>query len=229
MRVTLAGRELSGFPPWGLAASVRLLVPSPPGADLVLPTWNGNEFRLPDGGRPAIRTYTPLRFDESYPELDIDVVLHPEGAVAAWLEQRGAGAEAAVAGPGRGYELPESDLIVLAGDETAIPAIGQLLDAVPEAVEVRVLIELLRPDARTELPAHPRSTVSWLDVAPGGGPGDALVPAVVDLDVPEGARFWVAGEAAAVQRIRRHLFEQRGLSRGHATVRGYWKRGLAGE
>ena len=35
----------------------------------------------------------------------------------------------------------------------------------------------------------------------------------------------MAGEAAAVQRIRHHLFDERGLSRSHAVVRGYWKHG----
>jgi len=39
---------------------------------------------------------------------------------------------------------------------------------------------------------------------------------------------WVAGEAAAVQRIRRALFEERGVPRSRATVRGYWKHGRAG-
>jgi NADPH-dependent ferric siderophore reductase len=28
-----------------------------------------------------------------------------------------------------------------------------------------------------------------------------------------------------MQRIRRHLFEERDIPRGHATVRGYWKLG----
>ena len=42
-------------------------------------------------------------------------------------------------------------------------------------------------------------------------------------------RVWAAGEAAAVQRIRRHLFEQRGLTRTQAVVRGYWKHGRAGD
>jgi NADPH-dependent ferric siderophore reductase len=31
------------------------------------------------------------------------------------------------------------------------------------------------------------------------------------------------------QRIRRHLFEERGLPRPQATVRGYWKHGRAGD
>jgi NADPH-dependent ferric siderophore reductase len=40
---------------------------------------------------------------------------------------------------------------------------------------------------------------------------------------------WAAGEAAAVQRIRRHLFEERSMARAHTTVRGYWKHGRAGD
>ena len=38
----------------------------------------------------------------------------------------------------------------------------------------------------------------------------------------------MAGEAAAVQRIRKHLFDERDLPRSHCTVRGYWKHGRAG-
>jgi NADPH-dependent ferric siderophore reductase len=41
--------------------------------------------------------------------------------------------------------------------------------------------------------------------------------------------LWVAGEAAAMQRIRRHLFENRGLPRAHTWVRGYWKHGRSGD
>jgi NADPH-dependent ferric siderophore reductase len=36
---------------------------------------------------------------------------------------------------------------------------------------------------------------------------------------------WAAGEAAAMQRIRKHLFDERNAPRDHTTVRGYWKHG----
>jgi NADPH-dependent ferric siderophore reductase len=39
----------------------------------------------------------------------------------------------------------------------------------------------------------------------------------------------VAGEATAVQRIRRHLFEDGRLPRVRASVRGYWKHGRSGD
>ena len=41
--------------------------------------------------------------------------------------------------------------------------------------------------------------------------------------------MWVAGEAAGVQRIRRLLFQERGLPRSQAAIRGYWKHGRAGD
>jgi NADPH-dependent ferric siderophore reductase len=123
----------------------------------------------------------------------------------------------------------DAPAFLLAGDETAIPAMGQLLEAVPAPAQVRVLVELGRPDARLALTDRPRTTVQWCDLPPGAPPGDSLVAAVRDTDLTPATRVWVAGEAAAVQRIRRHLFEERGLPRGQASVRGYWKHGRSGD
>jgi NADPH-dependent ferric siderophore reductase len=85
------------------------------------------------------------------------------------------------------------------------------------------------PAARHALPGHPGATVQWCDLSPGDAPGAALVAAVTAAELPAGTRVWAAGEAAAVQRIRRHLFEDRGLTRAQAVVRGYWKRGRGGD
>jgi NADPH-dependent ferric siderophore reductase len=227
-RVTLAGDELEGLVVDEPAASVRLLLPSPGSGDVVLPAWNGNEFLLADGSRPTIRTFTPRRVDSSARELDVEIVVHGGGAASQWVEASSAGAPAAVSGPGRGYVIDrEAPAFLLAGDETAIPAMSQLLESLP-AVPVQVHVEVADAGAVLELPAHPDATVEWHELAAGAAPGDALVDAVVRAEIVSGARVWVAGEAAAVQRIRRHLFEERGLSRRDATVRGYWKLGRAG-
>ena len=71
--------------------------------------------------------------------------------------------------------------------------------------------------------------MAWLDLPADAAPGDALVAAVEALDLADDVRVWAAGEAAAMQRIRRHLFEARGLARSQAVVRGYWKHGRAGD
>lgn len=229
-RVTLAGDELAGLTLDRPAASVRLLLPSPGADDLVMPDWNGNEFLLPDGRRPTIRTLTPRRVDPAVPELDVEVVLHGGGAASEWAASAGPGAAAAVSGPGRGYAVDgDATAFVLAGDETAIPAMSQLLEALPHDRPVHVRIEVADPSARLPLPEHPGADVDWCDLPPGAPPGDALVAAVVGMDMPAGSRVWAAGEAAAVQRIRRHLFEERELPRAHATVRGYWKHGRSAD
>lgn len=229
VRVTLAGPELEGLIVDQPAASVRLLLPSPGTRELVMPAWNGNEFLLPDGRRPTIRTFTPRRVDPTALELDVDVVVHGGGAASDWAEAADAGQPAAVSGPGRGYEVePDAPAFLLAGDETAIPAISQLLEAVPAGTPVQAHIEVVHPDARLALPSHPGAAVTWWDLPPGAAPGDALLMAVRDAELVPGTRVWAAGEAAGVQRIRRHLFEERGWARAHASVRGYWKHGRSG-
>jgi NADPH-dependent ferric siderophore reductase len=229
LRVTLGGPELEGFRVDLPAASVRALLPAPGSAELVLPTWNGNEFLLPDGSRPVIRTLTPRRVDADALELDVEVVVHPDGIASAWAARAAAGAGAAISGPGRGYVIaPDAPAFLLGGDETAIPAICQLLEALP-AVPVQVHIEIASADARLPLPAHPTAAVAWSERAPSAPSGDALLAAVRGAELVPGTRVWVAGEAASMQRIRRHLFDERGLPRAQTTVRGYWKHGRAGD
>jgi NADPH-dependent ferric siderophore reductase len=230
-RVTLAGPELVGMPAAGPAASVRLVLPPVDHDEVVLPGWTGNLFLNADGTRPHIRTLTPMRIDGTAGEVDVDIVVHDGGGrMSDWGAAVGPGAQAGLAGPGREQVLdPSAPHHVLAGDESALPAIVTLLRSTPPTTEVRVLVEVGAPEGRLELPDHPRTTVTWIDQPAGATPGHALADAVIALDHPEGTRLFAAGEAAAVQRIRRHLFEVLGWPRPHATVRGYWKHGRAGD
>jgi NADPH-dependent ferric siderophore reductase len=229
-RVTFHGSDLEGLRIEEPAASVRLLLPAPGATELVMPAWTGNEFLLPDGSRPALRTFTPRRIDHEALELDLEIVMHDGGVASRWAEVAQPGDPAAISGPGRGFTIaPDASAFVLVGDETAIPAISQLLEALPTKAPVEVHIEVAHPDAQLDLPAHPRMTASWHQLPTGAPPGAALIAAVTDIDLSPGAQVWVAAEAAAVQKIRRHLFDDRGLPRSQTTVRGYWKHGRGGE
>ncbi len=205
VRLTIRGAEIDTDLVREPAASVRILLPDEPDGALVVPTWTGNEFLLPDGRRPTIRTLTPLAPDETTDasrRLALEVVLHGDSPLTRWATTAPIGAPAAISGPGRGYVIDEAaPAFVLAGDETARPAIEQLLPLLPSTADVEAIV---------------------LDDA------DELPGAVAALDIDADARVWVAGEAAAMQRIRKHMFETRGLPRAHCTIRGYWKRGTAG-
>lgn len=230
VRVTIGGPELEGLDPGLPAASVRVLLPSPGSSDLVLPTWNGNAFLAADGSRPVIRTLTPRRLDAAALELAVDVVVHDGSPLSVWATRSSPGDTVAVSGTGRGYTTdPDARHYVLLGDESAIPAISQLAETLPRAARVDVAIEVAHPDARLDLPSHPGVSLSWVDLPAGDRPGDALLPTVASSEIDRDTRVWAAGEAAAMQRIRKHLFEERGMDRSSAVVRGYWKRGRSGE
>lgn len=223
-RITFGGPELEGLRVDQPAASVRLLLPSSDREGLVMPEWSGNEFLFEDGGRPIIRTFTPLRHRPEERLIDLEIVLHEGGAAARWAGRAAPGDEAAISGTGRGYDIDEdAAAYLLAGDETALPAIGQILRHLPAGIATRALVEVVVPEARLERGHDSRVSVEWLDLPEGARPGEALVATVRAIEIEPGTRVWAAGEAAAMHRIRKDIFEVRGLSRSEATVRGYWK------
>lgn len=228
VRVTLGGPELEGFDPGLPAASVRLLLPR--GDELEIPQWTGNLFVYADGTRAAMRTLTPLRFDPDQLQLDVEIILHGDGPLSEWAATAKPTAATAVSGPGRGYTIdPAIRTYVLAGDESALPAISTLLTAMPPDTSVTVLAEVAHTDARVALPTHPGADVRWHVRAADATPGDALVAAVRETEISPEARVWAAGEAASMQRIRKHLADDRDHPRAQCTVRGYWKHGRAGD
>ena len=226
-RIRLAGPELEALTIDEPAASVRLLVPTPGDDELVVPIWKGNEFLRPDGSRPIIRTLTPRYLEGD--TLTLEIVLHADGAMSNWAASVEEGERAAISGTGRGYSInPTAAGFLLAGDESALPAISQLLEWIPSETAVRAIIEVADPEGRAPLPSHPSATTDWVELPQGAPPGDALVRALESIEIPDGWRVWAAGEAAAMFRIRKHLFDSLGLERKHAMVRGYWKHGRAG-
>ncbi|MGI9578720.1 MAG: siderophore-interacting protein [Microthrixaceae bacterium] len=228
MRVRLSGDPLSEMEVPQPAASVRLLVPSEPGGELVIPEWNGNEFLLPDRERPALRTFTPLRFDKESGALDLEIVRHESGAVSSWVETCGEGDPAALSGPGSGWE-PAADIaeLLVFGDETAVPAIGQLLESVA-ALEPTpsstVHIEVETAEAKRPVGPMSPDDVIWHVADPDVAPLSGVVAAAQAIEsVTEHTHIWAAGEAAAVQALRKHFLKGLDVPRSRASIRGYWK------
>lgn len=222
-RVTLQGDELVGIPMPEPAGSVRLLLARPSG--LEIPTWASNNFVFADGTRPTLRTLTPVGTDPERGVLSVDVVRHGDGRASAWAAAARPGDPSAISGPARGYVPPaDAGRFLFGGDETAIPALIQLAAAVPAGIPAEVLVEVPDAAARTPITDRADIDVRWIDgsaTAPGAALADAFTGRAVDADT----HVWAGGEAAAMQRIRRHLYETLGVERARATARGYWKHG----
>lgn len=204
------------FPPEGVA---RPEWPRP-GAD-GRPVWPAADRR------PAMRYYTIRRIDAAAGEIEVDFVMHADGGPGAGFAARARpGDVCGISGP-CGLAIAPASWYLLAGDETALPAIARILESLPADVEGRVLVEVAAGEDELPLRAPAGITVSWLhrDAAPDA-PLGPLPDAVRGLALPdrEDAFFWIACEFHALAALRTHLRAERGIPRDRMLLVPYWRR-----
>lgn len=182
---------------------------------------------LPRDQWPVTRTYTVRSWEADSGRLSIDFVVHgDEGLAGPWAAKAQPGDRLRFLGPGGGY-APRTDAAwhLLAGDESALPAIAAALEHMPSGVPVRALIEVAGASEEQELRTPPGAEVGWLHRG-SGRVGERLVPAVRELAFPDGpVQAFVHGEAGMVKELRRHLRLERGVSREQLSISGYWRLG----
>ena len=218
VRVTFTGDNLAAFGWNGPASHIKL----------VFPEAGQNEPPLPEPeDRPNyMRTYTPRRFDPSVPELEVEFVLHGEGPASNWASQAQVGQGLVLAGPGANYQIdPDAEWFLLAGDDTALPAISSILEALPATTKAYVLMEVAGPEDEQPLYSPAPLEVKWL-YRGSNAPDAVLEQALRDFQLPQGnGRIYVGSEAASMRRMRQHLLRERGLDASRIVTRGYWKLG----
>ncbi|MHA4816463.1 siderophore-interacting protein [Streptomyces aculeolatus] len=228
VRVVLGGDELSGFTAGEWTDHyVKLLFPAPGAAYPEPYDLDAIRRDLPRDRWPVMRTYTVRAWDAKARELALDFVVHGEAGVAGpWAQRARPGDVVRFLGPGGAYApSPAADWHLLAGDESALPAIAASLERVPDGAVAHVLIEVADAAERQPLAAPEGAGVTWLyrDGRPVGG---ALVEAVKALEFPPGrAQVFVHGEAGMVKELRRHLRMERQVPREQLSISGYWRVG----
>ncbi|MEU8257546.1 siderophore-interacting protein [Micromonospora inaquosa] len=191
VRVTFTGADLDRFADNGFDQRIKLALPLagqrgatlPDGAD-----WYAKWRALPEHLRSPIRTYTVRAVRPHLAEVDVDLVLHGDsGPATRWARRASVGDEIALVGPDAGYDgnhggvefrPPAGGGLLLAGDETAVPAISSICARLPLDARGTVVLEV--PDAADVLPlvAPPGVEVRWLARGTDGY-GSRLVPGVV--------------------------------------------------
>ncbi|WP_434740351.1 siderophore-interacting protein [Micromonospora sp. SH-82] len=193
VRVTFTGPDLDRFADNGYDQRIKLAFPLPGQRGVALPTgpdWYTHWRELPEHRRNPLRTYTVRAARPLLGEIDVDLVLHGDGGPATrWVRRARLGDELTICGPDAGYEgnhggiefrAPSTGQILLAGDETAVPAVSSILERLPLDTRGRVVLEV--PDAGDALSllTPPGVEVTWL--ARGADPhGSRLVPAVREV------------------------------------------------
>jgi NADPH-dependent ferric siderophore reductase len=196
---------------------------------------------LPPAKQPVVRTLTVRRADPAACEIAIDVVVHGEhGAAGLWAATAEPGQPVYLMGPSGAYAPdPAADWHLLAGDETALPAISVALEALPANAIGQALIEIAGPEDEIPLTAPPGVRVDWIyrggraDLIGEDRAGDfaPLIEAVKSAPwLPGQVHAFVHGEAQAVMHnLRPYIRKDREVDAKWASISGYWRRGRTEE
>ena len=274
-RFTFTGPELDQYGDTGWDQRVKLVFPSRSVGIDALPTgpdWFTAWRALDEARRPPFRTYTTRAVRHAEREVDIDMVVHEvQGPASAWIQRARPGDDVLIFAPttahdgiGSGIDfVPPARVedFLLAGDETAAPAIAVILEQLPATARGVVAVEVPEGADRSYLPSHPgfelevsargdgerhaRLIRSVTEIAAERLPeGRGAQVEEIDIDtqllweVPRTAKggaaltsaplyAWLAGEAAGIKTLRRHLVADRGVDRRAVAFMGYWRRGRA--
>jgi NADPH-dependent ferric siderophore reductase len=225
--IKVAGDDLDGFADAAPTSHLKVFLPADGQDAPNLPEFAPDGVvRDEDGPPPTVRTYTPRRYDPATKTLEIQFLIHGEGPASEWAQRAKPGDKLAVAGPGGRFSLePPADHWWLAADESAVPAVGTLLEALPETATVDVHIEVDGPDDEIEFTGPAKTTITWHYRRTRDAFGEELAAAAREAEIPESARIWVACESAAMRGIRRYLGRERGIPAAQLVTRGYWRAG----
>lgn len=174
---------------------------------------------------PVTRTYTVRAWNPEHRELTLDFVVHgDEGLAGPWACRVRPGEAVRFMGPGGAYAPdPAADWHLLAGDESALPAIARALEALPAGSRAHAFVEVSGPEEEQKIDSD--VAVVWLHR--GDRPvGEALLEAVRALEFPEGrVHAFVHGEAGFVKELRRLLRVELNIPREDLSISGYWRLG----
>jgi NADPH-dependent ferric siderophore reductase len=196
---------------------------------------------LPPAKQPVVRTLTVRRADPAAREIAIDVVVHGEhGAAGLWAATAEPGQPVYLMGPSGAYAPdPAADWHLLAGDETALPAISVALEALPANAIGQAFIEIAGPEDEIPLTAPQGVRIDWIyrggraDLIGEDRAGDfaPLIEAVKSAPwLPGQVHAFVHGEAQAVMHnLRPYIRKDREVDAKWASISGYWRRGRTEE
>lgn len=198
IRIELGGEGLREFGVDGpyLDQRIKLIFPAPGGA---LPDlqdaggdWQAALEQQPEDTRCHIRVYSvrDVRGEGADKRLFVDFVLHQEpgstGPASSWAAQSRPGDQLIVIGPriasdwgGIEFDPGEATRVVLAGDETAVPAITRILADIRGVATGHAFLEVPSSSDILDIVTPPGFTVTWLP-RDGAEQGAQLIPKVLE-------------------------------------------------
>jgi NADPH-dependent ferric siderophore reductase len=182
---------------------------------------------LPPDRQPVTRTYTLRRADVERQQVAVDFVVHgDEGIAAPWAAHAEPGDLLALSGAGGAYRPdPDCDWHLLAGDESALPAICSALEALPG--DARGIAYLETSDPGEYLDAKPPAgmEIIWLQrPEPGSAPRLLADTLLAGPWLSGRADVFAHGERESMKAVRAALKTRLGDG-DQLSLSGYWASG----
>jgi NADPH-dependent ferric siderophore reductase len=179
-------------------------------------------------GKPAMRDFTPRRFDRTRGTLTIDFALHDAGPATQWAAAARIGDTLQIGGPRGSSVVPDDfDWYLLIGDETALPAIGRRLEELRDNAVVASFV-VTAAGGPQQIETRAAWMPHWIVRDPASDDAQQLRAALAEFALPPGEGFvWIAAEASVARAIRSYLIDERRHPKSWTKAAGYWTRGEA--
>ncbi|MFT8418335.1 MAG: siderophore-interacting protein [Acetobacter sp.] len=210
IRITLSGAELADFASVSADDHIKIFLP---GAD-------GVELR---------RDYTPRQYNPATATLVLDFVDHHAGPAATWARTAHVGDTLDIGGP-KGSRVITGDVAhwLLVGDETALPAIGRRVEALPAQVRVTTVVAVPEVEDEQVFATAATHNAYWvhrpLELA---DQAQTIVAALGQIPIAVGTFVWVGAEAHVARAVRDYLLDVRCVPTQWVRASGYWVMGQA--
>lgn len=188
----------------------RLVLPQPSGPPLWPRLDADGKTAWPEGlHRPA---YTVAAIDPANGWLETDIFIHDGGRACTFAGQAVVGAQVGLNGPGGGG-IPQAAHLVLAGDETAYPAMARI--AAAQAPGVRIDLTLLGGSRDYPFAARPGLTITHRPAAEDALARDLLTARPADF-------YWIATEKGRLKPLKQAVSEELAIPKDRSHLAAYW-------
>ena len=165
----------------------------------------------------AVYTFVSLNQEEN--RFTFELFEHEGGRATAWAQAARPGEVVGIMGPGSGDFPPGQDMLI-AGDETALPAIRRILTCSAPDRQGKVLLEVESARDICDLPHPDAMEITWILREKGSELWDHLKNA--DLPASQDRYVWIAAEKELVRKAKKRFRDQLGLCHDRGYFAYYW-------